>query len=89
MASALEFFVPEIGRLAEDELCTCGHPRSEHDDVYAAWEGTAAAVPGRGCCCADGCGCRKFKWADWIFSDAAPGSSRSRTRFQWQLEASP
>jgi hypothetical protein len=64
----MNVYLPEAGRHAVDERCTCGHPRSEHDDQIVCYRGLAVSVPGRGRCCEAGCSCRRFKWAAWVLS---------------------
>lgn len=39
-----------------DELCSCGHRKSEHNDTLARGHGSCKV-----------CGCRKFTWVKFIF----------------------
>jgi hypothetical protein len=45
-----------------DELCTCGHKRSEHSP-----RGIHESLDGHGPC--DECDCFKFTWKGWIVKD--------------------
>jgi hypothetical protein len=67
----MRLFVPERRRFAHDERCRCGHPRSEHDDRWATYNGAAVNVPGKGRCDAAGCACAGFKFEAWIFDEDA------------------
>ena len=56
------------GRLAEHELCTCGHLRSEHIDLVTP-DGRSFKIPfeqpeGHGEC--KKCKCPQFTWKGWI-----------------------
>jgi hypothetical protein len=66
MSSLLRLLLPETGQVATDERCSCGHPRSEHDDRFATFDDEAVRVPGGGRCCEPGCACQRFRFASWI-----------------------
>jgi hypothetical protein len=57
-----------------DELCSCGHLRSEHQDTWPATiirsnPDIAASIVGHGECAApeSSCACQKFTWKKTIF----------------------
>ena len=45
----------EHGRQVIDEKCSCGHPRSEHDDRFDVGHGSCTLCP-----------CVQFTWIGWI-----------------------
>jgi hypothetical protein len=47
------------GRAIVDELCQCGHRRSEHHDRFATGHGP----------CKRYCACRQFTWINWILTE--------------------
>jgi PRTRC genetic system protein C len=42
----------------QDEKCTCGHLRSEHNDRFEQGHGSCKK-----------CDCRKFTWDSWVMKD--------------------
>jgi hypothetical protein len=64
----MHLFIPEAGRHAVGERCTCGHVRADHDDRWAVSGGLMLDVPGHGRCDVPGCRCRRFRWAAWVFA---------------------
>jgi hypothetical protein len=58
----------KTGEVVTDEVCTCGHNRSAHSDLYVSTnfaEGEPIAF-GHGECAVRGCTCIKFKRKSFI-----------------------
>jgi hypothetical protein len=47
-----------------DELCACGHLKSEHHDSIGVLSGDWNS--GHGACKIEGCDCKKFKWISFV-----------------------
>ena len=52
------------GKVVVDEVCRCGHLKSEHTDTFQAGHGRGMHMAR-----IDGCDCIKFTWKDFIYSD--------------------
>lgn len=55
-----------------DEMCQCGHLKSDHGSLTVKLrqsQGRSYRLPDDGSCCAPGCGCKKFRWARFVFTD--------------------
>jgi hypothetical protein len=63
------------GRAIVDELCQCGHRRSEHHDRFATGHGP----------CKRYCACKQFTWINWILADPddVPSQKASETFLIW------
>ena len=44
-----------------DELCQCGHKKSDHLGGFP--------IQGHGACTKDGCPCNKFRWVSFLDKD--------------------
>jgi len=42
----------------KDEMCYCGHLKSEHNDIYAKGHGSCTK-----------CNCKKFTWKEFVMED--------------------
>jgi len=64
--------IPWGNKIRIDELCTCGHRRSEHSDTWTrevimAMPEHASSIVGHGSCIHPACPCKKFTWKRTIF----------------------
>lgn len=53
-------------RQIQDEMCVCGHLRSEHDDRFAAGHGACRAARAFGE--KNLCKCAQFTWKSFVFA---------------------
>ena len=49
--------VLQDGKQVTDEICSCGHRRSEHADTLSL---------GHGQCLYPSCACQRFTWVCWV-----------------------
>lgn len=60
------FFSEQIGDYVVDELCKCGHLKSEHGSKTINMKGYMFRESGKGNCCGGGCVCKKFIFARFV-----------------------
>ena len=48
-----------------DEMCACGHKKSEHDNSMPG----VKVTEGHGACGVSDCDCGKFTWVEFIFEE--------------------
>lgn len=62
------FWSNQLQDIAVDEICTCGHLRSEHGSQSLAMDKTEAMlrVANEGGCCGEDCSCSKYKFARFV-----------------------
>lgn len=58
-------FIESTGRWAIDELCSCGHPLSQHGSKLVPLGDQTLRLAHQGSCCE--CTCRRFIWAGWLY----------------------
>lgn len=54
-----------------DEMCCCGHLKSEHGSVLVKMRKSKVSlrIPADGGCCEGMCGCKKFRWERFVYTD--------------------
>jgi hypothetical protein len=65
------YFCEPVGDFVFDEMCECGHLRSEHGSLTLPIKHSnkRVRVHDHGSCCASGCACTRFTWTRFIFTD--------------------
>jgi len=66
-------FIRLANKVAVDERCVCGHPKSDHGSVLCCKGNLRIRMANDGSCCCrmtekGPCPCPHFRWAGWIFS---------------------
>ena len=57
-------------RVVVDEMCVCGHPKSEHGSHTIQIPRSLIRLPATGNCCQSHCNCARFCWAAWIYKES-------------------
>ena len=60
-------YIRRTGKVAIDELCVCGHPKSHHGSHTHCTSKAMLRLPAVGNCCDGACECARFRWAGWIY----------------------
>jgi hypothetical protein len=62
--------IERTGEVIADELCNCGHNRSEHyDQGGVVMDGEIIGFYGHGGCSIDGCQCNHYRWERFIYQE--------------------
>lgn len=54
------FYSERLGDFVVDEMCQCGHLKSEHGSLLHKIKDTLVREANDGSCCSGKCGCRRF-----------------------------
>ncbi len=57
------FFSHSLRAFVLDEMCVCGHLKSEHGSKTIRSRGATIRLHDDGSCCENGCACKQFTWA--------------------------
>lgn len=65
------FWSNQLQAVAVDEICACGHLKTEHGGTNIPMTGTKAVLTakGEGSCCCDDCSCSHYEFARFIGKD--------------------
>jgi len=68
------FYSEQLGDYVVDELCKCGHLKSEHGSKLTKInEKATLREPHNGSCCTGGCACAQFAFARYVTVEEAAG----------------
>jgi hypothetical protein len=70
-------YIRRTGKVAIDEMCVCGHPKSKHGSHTHRTPNALLRLPAVGSCCEGECDCARFQWAGWIYGPA-PAAAESK-----------
>ncbi len=66
------FFSRQLQSFVVDEMCECGHSKSEHGSKLRKLPGNRfIRLVEEGNCCNMICSCSQFTWKGWVIADKA------------------
>lgn len=63
------FFSRTLNAFVLDEMCVCGHLKSEHGSKIVRSRGAIIRLHDDGSCCKSGCSCKQFTWLRDVTDD--------------------
>jgi hypothetical protein len=60
------FYSNQLGGVVVDEMCKCGHLKSEHGSRTMSLEDQILRESNEGSCCSGSCSCSSFSWARFV-----------------------
>lgn len=60
------FYSDQLGDYAVDELCKCGHLKSEHGSKVTNLKSKIFRESHGGSCCCGSCNCKKFQFSRYV-----------------------
>ncbi len=76
-------YIKKAGKWAVDEMCHCGHAKSEHGSSLHRLGDELIRSSCTGNCCATGCDCTcdRFCWVAWIY-EKSPMTTSDQAQVQ-------
>lgn len=72
------FYSERLGDFVVDEMCECGHLKSDHGSLNVRLDESIVREPNDGSCCAGSCHCEKFTFARFVTLEEVAGPVRQR-----------
>ncbi len=74
------FYSERLGDFVVDEMCQCGHLKSEHGSLLHKIKGTLIREANDGGCCSGHCECRQFRFARYVAVEERASMQKKRRR---------